>query len=47
MWLTEVDATNGSDTTREVTDRILNIISRLHPGRSLQTETFFATRPCP
>ena len=47
MWLTEVDATNGSDTTREVTDRILNMISRLLPGHSLQTETFIATRPCP
>ena len=36
-----------SGTTREVTDRILNIISKLHRGHSLQTETFFATRPCP
>jgi len=30
-----------------ITDRILNIICRLHRGRSLQTETFSSTRPCP
>ena len=30
-----------------VTVLIPSIIHRLHRGRSLQTETFFATRPCP
>ena len=35
------------ETTREVTGRTLNTICRLHRGRSLPTETFFATRLCP
>ena len=30
----------------KVTDRLLNIVCRQHPGRSLQTEIFFALRPC-
>ena len=32
---------------REVTNRIFNIICRLHRGRSLQTDIFFATTTCP